>query len=340
MQMKLRAYFRKPWHGMKIIFGIIFLVAAGLCLTGKEFENLPGNRLQVEPQGDLTQTWQIRQAELEETYNHVWGILQIQNVSSTTVRTARFYAEYFDAKGRRCFMLQFDQNLNREKRNSRFEPDEVRTLQSFSYSLNPGIEPKKIKVFVISQDPPSQTQGMIQPVVMAPVTLRGVQSGEWERLWLGQELESATGPFLDLVLAQVAVGPEGDLKELKILNAVNPWVENWFTSYVHHLDFGPAMRAGVPVKGGALLLVRAGVSTQEIRDPLFLPRESILVKSFIESIKNEDIPPVEDLLFVPSSKEYWAQPGPGYFRHSGSYSTWSSDQQLFQGIELQNQHRK
>ncbi len=255
--------------------------------------------LRVSAQGELPTFWRVREAGLGETFTGTTGDLTLENIASTPIDGAIFYGEYFDAAGRLCFSLVFSQAKSVGETGP-IAPGEVRELQSSGVGLFPASAPKEVRLYLVEQSVPDQAKspsGWAVPF-RAPVTLFGSFTDRARRLQLGSEVGLAKGPMLDLILARVSVNQRGLVDGVEVLQKASSEVELWFLDFAQQqLTFYPATEGGVPRPDRALVMVRALLSEEDLRNSRFPPRMSPWVESYVGKFADTEVPPVIDIVF-------------------------------------------
>ena len=101
---------------------------------------------------DSTEPWIVRRLQLDETFYSETLSMQIENTSSTAVKSARFYAELFDGRGRLCSTAAFRLDYNAEHRRDPIAPRESRTLISVNDFLAVATQPVRAVIFPIDEE--------------------------------------------------------------------------------------------------------------------------------------------------------------------------------------------
>lgn len=215
---------------------------------------------------------------------------------------SRFYAEYFDHEGRRCFSLMFrsGQALGGPSNGS----GRLKLLSS-SMFVSPAVRPERITVRLLgrpSADDANQP-GIADMPGYSPITLDpGSDLDPWMQLRLGSDPQKAEAPMLDLALGEVNVDGQGNLRDFEVLNVRNPALRDWFREFISHQRFRPATVGGQGQADTALVLVRAATSLASIHDRTYLPRESTWVQAYVAALSSSTVPPVDTILLEPCKR--------------------------------------
>jgi hypothetical protein len=286
-------------------------------------------RVDVELSANLEEEWTVGSAELQEHFAWTLGLIEIERDSAHPPAHVTLTAEYLDESGGVCFTLVFSSDRNVEGREGPFKPGEVRTLRAGAHYLHPMKKPSRVRLstfanrFEGSDDGPTRIDsGGTLPVGLAATTLTGKA---WERVWLGPELESPSGLFLDLVLARITVNAEGRSEHLEILSAISHSVQSWFEVFIPQQRFQSADGSSVEPGRTAVVLVRATVPVEVIHESTLLPRNSPFVKDYHARALPSHVLPLITIVLMPETKDYWNQRGPGYFKLLGIGSGWTED---------------
>lgn len=288
--------------------------------------------------GNAESGWKLRRAELHESFSGAMGFLEVENTLNEFREDVQFYAEYLDASGRFCFSFLFKQNQNAQRRTGRtgrFHPREVRELYASAFYLNPGVEPAQLKVYALSNGGVSISSQSFggRPTVHFPIMLEGraVAEAVGRKLWLEPEIGGAPGPFWDLLLGKMWVDGEGDLLRTEVSSATGESVRDWFAVFIQQQKFRAARKDGMPRPATALILVRALISLKCLRRIPFPPRESTLVKNYLNGLEEGAVPPVISVLLQPDSSDYWRQPSPALFETHSVGAGWHATE----GVEAE-----
>jgi hypothetical protein len=260
------------------------------------FSTIP---VRISSQGTLGSFWQANGARLRENFDGTTGFVELQNVSSTSLENSVFYGEYIDALGRTCFSLVFSQAKNRPN-GEPVAAGGTLELRSTSIGLFPAAEPIEVRLFLVRQMradglTPSGKRGA---PVRAPITIIASKSGDDVNVRLRSEESEGQGPILDLAFAKVTVNDRGTVDAVDVLNVASPRFESWVRDFVQRqLTFYPATTDGIPQLGSALVMIRVVLSEKGIENSHFSPRTSPLVESYLTGVKNNDVPPVTDIVF-------------------------------------------
>jgi len=239
---------------------------------------------------------------------------EIRNVSKEAIPQPELYIEYFDERGRLCFTSRLLFSDSARNKQTELHSDGTETLSSLAYYLAPSVQPQKARLYVLAP-----RDSAVSQTVRLPIRLSNAgSSGEaWERLWVGaDDLAKSTGPVLDLVLARVAVDSQGRLTKSNVVKAVSEHVENWFGEFLARQRFVPASRGPSTENASALVLVRAALSNNGLRQRAYLPRESPWVRDFVATAM--DAPTVITILLFPTPEQYYcAPPSAAFFAYDG-----------------------
>lgn len=265
------------------------------------YERLPLNFIQDE---GMNRSWKVTRVELREGLVGTWGLLQIQNVSGMPIQQARFYADYYDMAGRLCFTLVFGSDSNSESLKGDPRPvgvDESRLLLSLGSGFAPASEAVEARVRLVSQT----IAGKPEEIVAGDRILRspGVIEGSILELKLRLAIDPLQRGALDLVFAKVAVNKEGGVEELTVLNSVGSDAAAWFERVIRGKEvFRPATIGFANTESTALVLVRIASSTYQTSFSVPVARESPWVKAYVRTVRDRELPPITELLFVLSTE--------------------------------------
>jgi len=267
-----------------------------------QFTSLP---VRIRQDSDVTSRWKLHNAALRESIIGVWGVLDIENDSTLTMKFARFYAEYFDAAGRLCFTLVFATQANAdnlEKDERPIRPGESRQLLSLASALGPASDPVEVRVRLIqdtiSAEPLRGAVG--DAVIGSPVVINAAVPRRYLRLKLAPLQESPA--IIDLLFAKLRFGPAGDLQGFEVLQSSNAEARSWFEGFLRQKRLGNPATVGLAnVAGIALVLLRAPNRLEGTPAAELLPRSSSWVKSYAQAVQGADIPPITQLLLSRSA---------------------------------------
>lgn len=263
--------------------------------------------LKIAPNASLSDSWQVARAEVLEGTLGVSERLQVQNVSGWVVRGARFYAEYYDARQRRCLTALFDLSEGLRAQTGEVHPGETRILFTDNDGLFPGSQPETVTV---RQLPGSAVRGPsgeettfdgYQPATVAATSRHATDT--WQRLCLGQEAGAGGPPLLDLLLAEADIDAAGHVGAMRVVDARTAQVASWFSEFAPHLRFRPASDRGSPQGARTLLLLRAVTASMHLGALVPSPRSSAWVRELIEHAHDSDVPWVNVLLLEPPPPE-------------------------------------
>jgi hypothetical protein len=293
--MRVSVFLNRNWFVfLVLVFGIYPVVAQS---------QEAGPKLQAKLGPDVATYWNIVAVGLVPETQGTTASLKIQNASDAALSDVIFYAEYFDSEGRRCFSLVFSQATNVGDEQTAIPAGATRSLYSSASGMMPATVPTEVRIHLLQQARVGQSPARIESVAeQSPVTL-GESIPKQAPIHLPSLSESA-----DLLLARVTVDQDGEVRETKILSAMNPQVTAWFQSIVHVLNFYPATTDGRPKNADTLVSVRAVFSPSE--NPPLTPN------SYTTTFKNE-VPPVNRILLGPAGS-------PGTLRVARIGSQWSA----------------
>ncbi len=260
---------------------------------GQCCQDLERRILKVVAEESVMGPWRVTGADISEDAVGVETHLEVLNSSGKGTAAGRFYAEYYDARHRRCLTAVFDLRKNREKRAGEMRPGEARTLISVTYELFPASEPTTVRVYRISETPlplPSgfgRTPSVSRPITIGAISLKATAS--WYHLCLDQGTSAGAPAVLDLLIALVDVDGAGQAAEISVLSARNPEIQAWFREFAPHLRFLPGTEGGHPQAGKTLLLVRAMMPWMHPGVFPNPPRESDWVRDYTENTDNSDV---------------------------------------------------
>jgi hypothetical protein len=291
------------WRNVLVV--LAFLSCSGVRLSGQQTLPYTTVPVQVSARGDVPTLWRVWRAELRENLAATWGYLQVENLQKQTIEDVVFYGEYFDSAGRFCFSMIFSLRHNVGGRQPATR-GELRELYSVADGLYPASAPKEVRIYLVREclGGPAHTCRRWNVPLRSPVTTEGGIPADLDELQLGRELDLATKPLFDLVLAELTVNGEGLVENVAVLNAVDSEIESWFLKFLSCLTFYPATQNGVPQTGECLVLVRAIVSTAELSTLPFVPPDSPWIRARMkESSVASQVPPVTEILFEPAPRK-------------------------------------
>lgn len=241
--------------------------------------------------------WRVRGADFVDGFQGVQGRILVQNISPAPSGIPPLYAEYFDATGQRCFSLTFVQDRNLQKRVGQFLPQETRTLYSSAYYEAPAVEPEELAIY------PMGGSGGQAPIRLPPRLEEGSAANpSWDRMDLPQGVFGQNpGPIADIALAKVDLDDAGSPQGASISEVPNSEIAGWFEIFIRHQRFRPAEANALPRAGAVLLLVRALVSLRCIQQKPFPPRDSPLVRHYVQALSLPELPVVVSVLLEPCS---------------------------------------
>ncbi len=313
---------------------VVLLMALPCLSANSQTPPYSTTRLVARTERSFGPDWRVLDAELQESFTGTMGTLKLLNASTQPLGMAPIYAEYLDSSGRYCFSLVFTQDDNLEKRTASFAPGEVRTLEAGAYYLGPSVKPAAVNLYQVRQSGGLEAQqarggrgGVYSPVMLE-------EDPTAEKLWLAAEPEPARGPFLDLALARVAVGDQGAIGEVEVVDTLNDSVREWFGDFLRKQRFRPAELGRVPVHRTILVLLRARVSLACLLDRPYPARASALIEHFAETLSGVEIPPTISLILVPEPSGRWWEPRPARYFELTSIGAgwWSRDTAATEGI--------
>lgn len=263
-------------------------------LAGQCSQEPEGRTLVVVAEKAMADSWRVSRADISECPAGIQTHLEVRNVSGREVSAGRFYAEYYDAKRRRCFSGIFDVSENLERRTDEMRPGETRTLFTSSYELFPGSEPTTVRVYPMSASPlrPAapigRSPGVSQPIRIGATSLKAAAT--WYHLCLGDVGSPPFPPILNLVLALVDVDSAGKVAGISVLRARSPQIEAWFREFWPHLRFLPGTESTYPQQDQTLLLVRAWTPAMHPGVVPERPWESEWVRDYTGRVADSEVP--------------------------------------------------
>jgi len=287
-----------PW-----LCGILTLSALGQIPPGgvelARYQTLPLQFVQDEA---MKGSWKVTRAELEEGIVGTWGVVEIQNVSTNAMEERRFYAEYYDVVGRLCFTLVFAGRATASSLNDDrpFAAAETRELLSLASDFVPASLPVVARIHLISDKALGKPERVVagDRVIRSPATIEGNIAERQLRLNLDPSQRDSRA--LDIILAKVAIGSEGDLETLTIVNSLNSAVGSWFERAMRkNGTFRPATAGFVNIRAPGLVLVRIVSRLEGIPPSVLLARDAPWVKAYMSEERGRELPPITQLLFSP-----------------------------------------
>lgn len=268
--------------------------------------------------GATVRSWEVIQAELEEGAMGTLGTLQVRNARGAPVEWAKFYVEYYDARGRPCFTLLFATYQHRGEESGPLKNDprpvasgESRTLLSDAFELAPALKVSKARVHLISQATLGKGEEVVagNGIIRSPAAIEGTILERQIQLTL-PDPQARGQAASDLVLAQVAISKEGIVKGAAILDSASPEAAAWLQRAIHgKAIFRPATAGFVNVDSRALVLVRAIKFFSD--DPSVpLASSSAWVRVYADTLSDRELPPVTELIFLPMDETVPHQPKP------------------------------
>lgn len=268
--------------------------------------------LQVKLEAKVADGWTVRDADLQQNFQHVWTSLDVENRSSfAAVSEVRFYAEYFDSLDRLCFTSAFRLGENVQGLKGPIGAGQVRGLVSFSPGFGTAVQPVQVRVHLVAQG----RQDLAGPVTLEvenvkmriPATIGGGDPPAWRWLLASNSFRKGP-PVQDLLLAEVKLGINGSILRVRVCNAAAPEIGSWFLRSVHELPFHSASTGGVPEESTALVLVRTAdypgenIPTSAYAYPAW---RSEWVRSYVAQCRGREVPPVSQIVYVPGRHIAW-----------------------------------
>jgi hypothetical protein len=288
------------------------------------------------PQGQLRQGWRVGTVTVEENILGVWTSLAVQNMSTQSMRRARFYVEYFGPQDRQCFSAAFDIKSNAGGRATPIQPLENRELLSMSYGLGFAVTPVSAKVFLVDEEDTNGATLSDHTEFTIPITMSGGGPDSWQHL---QPSPRAKMPIQaasqDLILARVTVGPEGKAIDNTVIDAADEQLRGWFSDVIRSVPFVPGARGAVARASTTLVLVR--LVNLDRKAEIGVASNSPWLHEWASSTSESTIPVVIQVLFAPPG-QFGSPRSPMLgepFENSGVGSGWSSNVYLWLGP---NQH--
>jgi hypothetical protein len=213
--------------------------------------------LRVTSDDGFRRTWRAVSAELRENITATtWGVLEVENTSKAAVGEARFYAEYYDARGRLCLTLAFAGEANDQRNIRPIEAGETRLLLSLAAGLSPATTPVEVRLKLISQRPLGRSTETVsgERLVRAPVTVTSLSGAP---LRLNLNASQRQSQVADLILAKIAVDTLGFPASVEVLNISTESVRPWLEALVQNRFEPASVGFFVETPGTCLLLVRA-----------------------------------------------------------------------------------
>jgi hypothetical protein len=238
--------------------------------------------------GDSGHQWATSAAWLAGNFQSTWAMLMIGNNAKQSFTAARFYAEYYDNQGRRCFTAIFSQDNNQGNIRGPFSPGETRTLWASS-SQAPAARPTKIEIFVLGDSAalePLTADVQAPPTVQNGVAMRGIDVRD-----------GAKEPLLPFALVQTTVSAEGRSSSSSVINAVDKSSATWSLELASKARFARATRGEQAVGGIETLLLLQLLNVNPQRNmPAAVAWENPWVQSYVASKKNASALPFVQLL--------------------------------------------
>jgi hypothetical protein len=280
-------------------------VLASALLAQSQTQQIPSGHnpalsMEIHTDSAVGKHWKVVNAQLREGLTASSGVLRIENISTQSIRKARFYAEYYDRDERLCFTLVFAAEENDEDDNTPFGPGYTRNLLSAAVELSPATRAVGVRLSLISQETEGSPAGggTGEGIIRSPVIIAGGLSPA--SLAISHSAFDARSPVADLLLAQVEVDEQGKPVRVTRLNDGSRGVREWFDRVLKHPGFNPASIGFRNISGTGLVLVIA------VRDPAraqySLARDSAWVKTYIQQFRGSELPPVAQLIFFPSTQ--------------------------------------
>ncbi len=262
------------------------------------FSELP---LVATPRGNIERYWKLADARFEERVGAAGGTIEATNVSGVTLRGPLFYAEYLDARGRVCFTLVL-YSWRTGSPGGPVGPGQTTRMFGLAPTLFPASRPVAVRVRLLRQDCPSPDCSMDRgdaPLRVPVAPLDGIPGPpDTARLQLLEAHSAASGPILDLLLAEITVGRSGSVSRVSLLLESDPAVGPWFRELVPLLKLYPAMDGGVRQQASTLVLVRAVLSSDGIGAERFAPRMRPWVVAVTRQLRGPVLPQVLQILLV------------------------------------------
>jgi hypothetical protein len=272
--------------------------------------------------------WEIGAATISDNFQQLTVLIRLRNISNHEIRGAKFYAEFLDARQRRCFTLPFNLTFNREHLRTPIAQGDTRTVASGANGLGFAARPDTVWIHLVEQEngDGTKTSGMGASRFRIPVTIPGGTPRNWELLGLNPKLIEHTRGVEDLVLADVDVDAAGKLKQFRIIRAADDRLRDWSSEAMRTLPFIPAGEASMPTESRTLVFIRAfDQEAVGFGKSSFVARDSPWMREYIAGLGESDVPPVNEVLFEPAG--VWSGrklPGKGLFEYGWVGSDWSS----------------
>lgn len=323
----------------------LILIASALTVTlaqGRDISccKFVGVPLRFVAMGQVSKHWAVKHFELRETPDATWGFIEVQNLADWPVTEARFYGEYFDAKGRFCFSLAFSLSSNVKHLNTPVQPGGIRTLRSLASSLTPAVAPAELRLYLVGQKMSTgqSLRGTRPSSMRVPPTISipGGAPPTLSKLILGADQAPAHGSVRDLFLARIQFRGDGHVGKYGIIQATSGSPRRWLRGYLLAAKSVCASGAGFSEVRDVLLLGRAVAPGSASRDVRFLPRRSAWVSHYVATLTGDEVPLVVVLLFLPAptrvkslGSKAWHEvippPAPGEFSFLGVGTDWCPD---------------
>jgi hypothetical protein len=301
-------------------FGIfcVWTCVAAASETGRPISKV---EIQVEAEPGMLQRYAVLGGRVEGNVSDSAAYVEMEKVAVVT-GLARFYGEFFDDRGRRCFTLVFSSAFPRQRLGPEWPAGQRRVLISQALNLGPAARPARLSLQELPSPYASRVdQGMA--VDAPPIISGGNAKLPWQRIELDSEIAAATGPVLDLVLARVAIDDKGVLEDVQLVYSISPGCTKWFLELIRHLTWNPALRAGRPAADQTLLLARAALTPTGMQAHPSPTWESAAVQRYANDLPGPDLPAVNEIVVEPPDFKYPDQPTPGPFEYLGLPTTWS-----------------
>ena len=306
-----------PWLKYFGIFCVWTCVAA----ASEAWRPISVVEIQVEAEPDMLQRYAVAGGRVEGNVDVTEAYLEMEKVADGATGRARFYGQFFDDRGRRCFTLVFSPAFPRQPR-PYWPAGQRRVLISQAANLGPAARPARVS---LQELPPPYASRVDQGMAVdAPPTIGGGNAKlPWQRIELDSEIAAATGPVLDLALARVVVDDKGVVEDFDLVYSISPRCTQWLLELMRHLTWHPALRAGRPAASETLLLARAALTTTGMQAHPSPTWESALVERYAKDLPGPDLPAVNEIVVEPPDFKYPDQPTPGPFEYLGLPTIWS-----------------
>ncbi len=297
------------WTG---VGGVLWAIVLYVCPLASSIGQGPAQEAEVLPlriaaEVGLSDFWQVTRAEVSERTFGVSERLQVRNASDGDVAGARFYAEYYDAKNRRCLTAVFDLSENLQGQRGEMRSGETRVLFADTGGLFPGSAPEGVSIRQVAEGSVLRPSGErptfdgYLPVTVAATSRHATDT--WQRLCLEQEGIVGSQPLVDLLLAEVDVDATGQVEATRVVEARSPQILSWFSEFAPHLRFRPASGGGSRESARTLLLLRAMTASMHPGALVPPPRTSMWLRKFVADARGSDVPWVNVLILEPPPPE-------------------------------------